>query len=82
MPITRIVFLSICICFLCSCVPSQQPSGDSSPTYDREFYQIISYTFGTEEQVLATDNYLRDALVPALKRQGIEKVCVFKQYPN
>lgn len=83
MPITRIVFLSICISILCSCVPSQQQTGNSStPSYDREFYQIITYTFGTEEQVLATDNYLRDAFLPALKRQGVENIGVFKQYPN
>ncbi|MDF1699205.1 MAG: NIPSNAP family protein [Saprospiraceae bacterium] len=44
----------------------------------REFYQIKIYTFETEAQEQATDAYLENAFIPALNRQRIEKVGVFK----
>lgn len=48
----------------------------------REFYQIIiyRYTGATQEKIL--DNYLRDALLPALHQQKIKKVGVFKAIAN
>lgn len=44
----------------------------------REFYQLKIYSFGSEEQVNATDAYLKNAFLPAVKKQGIDKVGVFK----
>lgn len=45
-------------------------------------YQLKTYTFDTPEQVLVTDNYLGKALLPGLKRLGIENVGVFKPRPS
>ncbi len=44
----------------------------------REYYQLKVYTFNSDEQVQATDNYLKNAFLPALKRMGIGEVGVFK----
>ncbi|MEX0290209.1 MAG: NIPSNAP family protein [Flavobacteriaceae bacterium] len=43
-----------------------------------EFYQLKTYTFNNEEQEQTTDHYLEKAFLPALKRQGINTVGVFK----
>jgi len=44
----------------------------------RQIYQLKIYTFETEAQEKATDDYLENALLPALTRQMIEVVGVFK----
>lgn len=43
-----------------------------------EFYQVKIYTLKSEEQEVRMDNYLENALLPALHETGIEKVGVFK----
>jgi hypothetical protein len=47
-----------------------------------EFYQLKTYFFNSDEQMLITDNYLRIALLPAIKRLGIKNVGVFKPRPS
>lgn len=47
-------------------------------TDQREYYQIKTYTFDTAAQENITDNYLENAYLPALKRQGISNIGVFK----
>lgn len=49
---------------------------------EREFYQLKVYSFSSEDQVAATDNYLQNAFIPAVKKQGIDKVGVFKFRTN
>lgn len=44
----------------------------------RQVYQLKIYTFETEAQEKTTDAYLENALIPALNRQMIELVGVFK----
>ena len=44
----------------------------------RHIYQLKIYTFETEAQEKATDEYLENALIPALNKQMIETVGVFK----
>jgi len=43
-----------------------------------EFYQLKTYIFSTAEQMVMTENYLRSALMPGMKRLGIKNVGVFK----
>jgi hypothetical protein len=45
---------------------------------NREFYQIKIYSLLNDEQVEMTDNYLRKAYLPALKKQNIKNIGVFK----
>lgn len=49
-----------------------------SNAQDREFYQLKIYSFENDSQVEATDSYLKEAFLPALKRQNINNIGVFK----
>ncbi|MBT33287.1 MAG: NIPSNAP family containing protein [Thalassobius sp.] len=44
----------------------------------RDFYQIKVYHLQSDKQVETLDNYLKNAYIPALHRQGIKHVGVFK----
>ena len=48
----------------------------------REFYQLTVYHFTTNEQGTVIDGYLKNALLPALHRQGVKNVGVFKLIAN
>ena len=48
----------------------------------RAFYQLTVYHFSTEEQEKTIDNYLQNALLPALHRMDITSVGVFKALAN
>lgn len=48
----------------------------------REFYQIKTYIFKTEQQVQTTEKYLKEAFLPGLKKLGIKNIGVFKPKPN
>lgn len=43
-----------------------------------DFYEVRVYHMKSAEQVTATDNYLKNALLPALHKEGVSKVGVFK----
>ena len=67
----KIQFLSIiCALFCFSSIIAQERNG--------EYYQIRTYTFESEAQETITDNYLKTAFIPGLKRQGIKDIGVFK----
>lgn len=53
-----------------------------SKAQNREFYQLKIYNLDSKSQVAAVDQFLRDAYLPALKRQNIKSVGVFKSHPN
>lgn len=43
-----------------------------------EFYQLKIFTFDTEDQLSITEQYLKEAYLPAIKRQGFTNIGVFK----
>jgi hypothetical protein len=43
-----------------------------------ELVQIIVYHFENDAQVLQTENYLKEAFIPAMHRQKIDRIGVFK----
>ncbi len=43
---------------------------------NKELYQIKTYNLKSESQLTVTENYLKDAYLPALKRLGIKTVGV------
>lgn len=47
-----------------------------------EFYQLTVYRYSTVQQETMLDNYLKNALVPALHRNGVDKAGVFKATAN
>jgi len=49
---------------------------------NREFYQITVYHFNTNEQEKILDGYFQNALLPALRRNKINNVGVFKAWSN
>ncbi len=48
----------------------------------REFYQLKVYSFSSENQIATTDDYLQHAYMPAVKKQGIQNIGVFKFITN
>jgi len=46
----------------------------------KEFYALKVYSFDTQEQQMATDVFLETAFIPALKRQEIFNIGVFKTH--
>jgi len=50
----------------------------NSAAQKRELYQIKTYNLKSEAQLTVTENFLKDAYLPALKRLGIKAVGVFK----
>src|SRR5436190_22256663 len=75
-------FKAIClvIIILFSCILSQVwiHSGKT----EREFYQLTVYHFAKDSQENAIDNYLHNALLPALHKISIKNVGVFKNHAN
>src|SRR5690606_18220666 len=53
-------------------------SHPSSPSHERDFYELRIYHIESPDQEKRMDSYLGDAFLPALHRFGIAKVGVFK----
>jgi hypothetical protein len=68
--VTRLVCLTMLNAF-CGMVYSQ-----------KEIYEIRIYKLKSTDQVNATDNYLKDAYMPAMHRLGIKQIGVFKPISN
>ncbi len=49
---------------------------------NREYYQITVYHYKSAAQEAVIDNYLKDALLPALHRTGMHNIGVFKPVAN
>ncbi len=65
--------------FFLSCqssAPEAEQTSISEPS--KEFYELRTYSFANEAQVDVTDDFLEKALIPALNRQGISQIGVFK----
>ena len=73
-PIYLVLILFACIILCQSWVPSAKT--------EREFYQLTVYHFGNASQEKVIDNYLQNALLPALHKMNIKNVGVFKNRSN
>ena len=67
---------------LCSIAGSCSTSKSVYQTSDREYYEIKVYHFTTRSQEDLLDQYLAEALIPGLHKQGIEHVGAFKPLSN
>ncbi|MGZ8559268.1 MAG: NIPSNAP family protein [Chitinophagaceae bacterium] len=72
--LTRFLFLVILLSPLSSVYAGKAPA--------REFYQITVYHFINTEQEKTIDDYLQNAMIPALHRMGLAKIGVFKPLSN
>ncbi|MEI8075701.1 MAG: NIPSNAP family protein [Bacteroidota bacterium] len=71
----KTIQLLFCICIVtCSFAFNNKPK--------QIYYQIIVYHVKTDAQIATVDGYLKDAYLPALHKNGIEKVGVFKPITN
>lgn len=78
---TKYLFLLLAAFCMASCESADTESVAAESTMEtanREFYQLKVYTFENEDQVAATDAYLKDAFLPGLDRLGVGPVGVFK----
>ena len=50
----------------------------AAPPKKQQYFEIKIYRISTPEQALVTDNYLKNAFIPAMHKAGISKVGVFK----
>ncbi|MCK4919413.1 MAG: NIPSNAP family protein [Bacteroidales bacterium] len=66
----------------CNTTNSDNTAENTSTEQGREYYQFKTYTLDTDEQELTTDNYLKEAFLPGLKKLGINNVGVFKPRPG
>jgi len=48
----------------------------------KDIYEMLVYKLKTAEQITATDNFLKDAYLPAMHRLGIKQIGVFKPVAN
>jgi len=48
----------------------------------KDIYEMLVYKLKTAEQVTATDNFLKDAYLPAMHRLGIKQIGIFKPVAN
>jgi hypothetical protein len=48
----------------------------------KDIYEIRTYKLKSQDQVNATDHFLKEAYLPALHRQGIQHIGVFKPISN
>jgi len=69
-----------------SCPAGLSPTTTAIPLYSpaakQEFYAIHIYQLKTSQQEARVDSFLQHALLPALHRQGIAEVGVFKAIGN
>ena len=56
--------------------------GCHSAKTEREFYQLTVYHFKDASQEKTIDNYLQNALLPALHKINIKNIGVFKNHSN
>lgn len=74
-------FITIALIFLGMTTATTQ-AGASGPAAKQEFYSIRIYQLKSTQQEEKVDQYLKDAFIPALHRQGIPKIGVFKPIAN
>ena len=80
MKIIKLLPLVLFILVLTNCEhsKSKKATENKSPKTNREYYQLKVYTFDSEDQVMVTDKYLKEAYLPGVKRLGINNIGVFK----
>jgi hypothetical protein len=76
----HILFITLVISVIsCKKTSTEVVTTNKTP---KEFYQLKTYLFDTDFQVQATDAYLKNAYMPALKKLNINNIGVFKPRPN
>jgi hypothetical protein len=77
----KLIYLSLLFLFT-QCSSSKNATTTSSRAATKSFYTVQVYHVTNADQMALVDNYLKSAYVPALHRQGIATVGVFKPVDN
>jgi hypothetical protein len=72
----RLLLPLLLICFIINHLKA------SEPVADRGIYEIRIYHYATADQETTIDQYLKNAYLPALRRQNIKAIGVFKALAN
>lgn len=62
------------------CISATAFANNSKPK--QIYYQVIIYHLKSDAQIATVDGYLKDAFIPAVHKNGIDKVGVFKPITN
>lgn len=71
------ILAGLLVCWNCQ-TKNQTKNKRTENNQSREFYQLKTYYFETDQQESKTDEYLRNSFIPALHRQKIKDIGVFK----
>lgn len=84
MKASTFLFLTIFAFSVFNCKNTQMETSikESSTAVTQEYYQLKIYSFESKDQVAITDEFLKNAYLPGLKRLGLTKVGVFKLRAN
>lgn len=84
MKLTKLLFIIVIILSMSSFkkITTDHTTTEKNVAQSREFYQIKTYIFKTDQQVETTEKYLKEAFLPGLKKLGIKNIGVFKPRPN
>src|SRR5688572_2374177 len=77
----RICYLLLLFSFI-KCGSSKGIADQDRGANTKEYYTLQVYHLANNDQIALVDNFLKDAWLPALHRQGISKVGVFKPVTN
>ncbi len=75
----RVLYIFLCFLAVSAIAPTSAHAHDKKPAKSREFFELRIYHAKSAEQVNQIDNYLQQAYLPALRKNGIKAVGVFKQ---
>lgn len=82
MKIIKLLLLLVTVTLANCGNPNPETEATTEPSVtvqeEREFYQLKIYSFSSEDQITTVDNYLKNAFMPTVKKQGIDKIGVFK----
>lgn len=78
----RILYLFVLFLFVKCSSSKNATSAQNNATAGRSYYTLQVYHVTTPDQLSLVDNYLKTAYLPALHRQGIATVGVFKPIEN
>jgi len=77
-----LIALSLLLFSDCKVATQKTALAKKVTTEQREIYQIKTYSFNSTAQIKIVDTYLKEAFLPALKRQNIHNIGVFKFKSN
>lgn len=77
---SKFIFLTVVIFCLFSCAKMEKENinVEKPLNQNRDFYQLKIYSFDTKEQMHTTEQYLKNAYLPGIKKLGINNIGVFK----